>query len=178
MIRQPTRHPLVKDYLQRLDRALAHAPVAAATELHDQITSHLDEALTPDAAESEIRAALLQLGAPEELASEVAPPREAVRRPRWVDLAALLLISIGSLVLPVIGWLAGALLLASSPRFTGRQKLLGIGVWPLGLLLPAAAGLIPAPGPSLPAPLGTPAFVLLFALPLGVVIWLAGRLDR
>ncbi|PZS19301.1 MAG: hypothetical protein DLM57_04290 [Pseudonocardiales bacterium] len=176
MITHTTRHPLVTDYLHRLDSALADAPRPAARELHDQIAMHLDDAIGPDASELEVRAALDQFGGAEELAAEITPPRQPVRRARWVDVTALLLISLGSLVLPVIGWLAGAVLLASSPRFTRRQKTVGVLVWPLGLLLPAAA-LEVASGFSLPPTLGLPLAVLAIALPLGVIIWLAGSLK-
>ena len=40
-------HPLVRDYLRRLDAACAALPYAQARELRDQIIAHLDEALPP-----------------------------------------------------------------------------------------------------------------------------------
>ena len=38
-------HPLVRDYLRDLDQALAALPPEQASELTEQITAHLDEAL-------------------------------------------------------------------------------------------------------------------------------------
>src|SRR5271157_5039338 len=42
-------HELVRDYLCELDAALRGLPAAQARELKDQITTHLDDALPPDA---------------------------------------------------------------------------------------------------------------------------------
>ncbi len=67
-------HPLVRDYLRRLDAACAALPAAQARELHDQIIAHLDEALPPDAADDEVAAELARLGSPARLAAEAAGP--------------------------------------------------------------------------------------------------------
>jgi hypothetical protein len=64
-------HPLVRDYLRRLDAACAALPAAQARELHDQIIAHLDEALPPDAANDEVAAELGRLGSPAALAAEL-----------------------------------------------------------------------------------------------------------
>jgi uncharacterized membrane protein len=65
-------HPLVRDYLRRLDAACAALPAARARELRDQIIAHLDEALPADAADDEVGAELARLGAPAELAADAA----------------------------------------------------------------------------------------------------------
>lgn len=71
-------HPLVRDYLQELDHALAVLPAAQAAELTEQITAHLDDALTPGTADDpgtsdeEIAAVLNRLGRPADLAAEAA----------------------------------------------------------------------------------------------------------
>jgi uncharacterized membrane protein len=67
-------HPLVRDYLRRLDAACAALPAARARELRDQIIAHLDEALPADAADDEVGAELARLGAPAELAADAAGP--------------------------------------------------------------------------------------------------------
>lgn len=67
-------HPLVRDYLRRLDAACAALPYAQARELRDQIIAHLDEALPPDAADDEVAAELARLGTPSELAAEAVGP--------------------------------------------------------------------------------------------------------
>lgn|SRR5256885_16592480 len=65
-----TDHPLVRDYLRKLDVASRVLPAAQARELREQITGHLDEALPPGADDEEIAAALSRLGPPGSLASE------------------------------------------------------------------------------------------------------------
>jgi hypothetical protein len=65
-------HPLVRDYLQELDSALAVLPAAQASELTEQITAHLDDALAPDTGDEEIAAILHRLGRPADLAAEAA----------------------------------------------------------------------------------------------------------
>lgn len=67
-------HPLVRDYLRRLDAACAALPAAQARELRDQIIAHLDEALPPDAADDDVSAELAALGSPAALAAEAAGP--------------------------------------------------------------------------------------------------------
>jgi hypothetical protein len=63
-------HPLVRDYLRQLDAALRGLPAAQASELREQITAHLDDALGPDAGDQEVAATLRQLGSPVGLAAE------------------------------------------------------------------------------------------------------------
>jgi HAAS domain-containing protein len=179
MITKTTQHRLVREYLRHLDRALAGAPRPAARELRGQIAAHLNDALTPDASEAEVRTVLDQLGTPETLAAEITPVPVSYARARWVDVLALLLLSFGALVFPVIGWLVGAALLASSPRFTGRQKALGLLVWPLGPLLPVASLAIAATGPvlDLPSAIGVSLGIAAVAAPFVVVTWLASHLN-
>jgi hypothetical protein len=85
-------HPLVRDYLRRLDAACAALPYAQARELRDQIIAHLDEALPPDSADGEVAAELARLGTPAALAAEAAGPvrpsaaarlRNRLARMRW-----------------------------------------------------------------------------------------------
>lgn len=73
-------HPLVRDYLRELDRALAVLPPEQAYELTEQIRTHLDDALAPDTGDEEVAAVLSRLGRPADLAAEAAagntaPPR-------------------------------------------------------------------------------------------------------
>jgi hypothetical protein len=77
-------HPLVRDYLRELDRALAVLPPAQAGELREQITAHLDDALAPGSDDAQIAAVLARLGRPADLAAEAAGPMAAParRRPR------------------------------------------------------------------------------------------------
>jgi hypothetical protein len=101
-------HPLVRDYLRRLDAACAALPAAQARELRDQIIAHLDEALPAEATEGEVDAELARLGTPAELAAEAAGParRSAAARLRsrlsrlswrsWTLIAVALVLVVGA----------------------------------------------------------------------------------
>jgi hypothetical protein len=53
-----------------------------------------------------------------------------------LDVTALVLLLIGGIVLPVLGWIIGVILLWRSATWSSREKLLGTFVVPGGLLLP------------------------------------------
>src|SRR5215210_3386965 len=125
-------HPLIADYLHRLERAAQVLPKSDRDELVAEIRSHLDDGLAADATEADVRNLLDDLGTPEEIVAVAAPPRPTVKRgPREVFAVLLLLTGIP----PFIGWIVGAGLLLWSPLWTWWQKLLGILVWPGGLFL-------------------------------------------
>jgi hypothetical protein len=118
-------HPLVRDYLRELDAALAGLPARQAGELREQITTHLDDVLGPDASDQEAAAALRRLGSPRDLAAEAgaeaaAAPAPASPRPRRALLARP-----GRRF-----WaLAGAVVLAAA-----IVTWLGVPVWTAGVL--------------------------------------------
>jgi uncharacterized membrane protein len=139
---------LIDDYLDRLERELAEFPAARRRELVQEISEHIAEAragLEPEN-EAEIRNVLDRLGDPADIAAEArgsveeqpaaaAPAPE--RRSGALEVLALVLILLGGVVVPVIGWLVGVVLLWISSAWTARQKLLGTLVVPGGLALPA-----------------------------------------
>jgi hypothetical protein len=63
-------HRLVRGYLRELDAAMRGWPAAAARELREQITAHLEDALGPGAGDQEVAATLSRLGSPAGLAAE------------------------------------------------------------------------------------------------------------
>ncbi|MHB8489613.1 MAG: DUF1700 domain-containing protein [Candidatus Dormibacteria bacterium] len=86
------RDDRVGAYLNELERALRVLPAPQATELMEQITAHLDEALPPGSAEETVAAALRRLGSPAKLAAEAkttvrlddgAPEVARSRSPSW-----------------------------------------------------------------------------------------------
>lgn len=139
---------LIDDYLDRLERELAEFPAARRRELVQEISEHIAEAragLEPEN-EAQIRNVLDRLGDPADIAVEArgsveeqptaaAPAPE--RRSGALEVVALVLILLGGVVVPVIGWLVGVVLLWISSAWTARQKLLGTLVVPGGLALPA-----------------------------------------
>lgn len=125
-------HPLVEDYLRRLEHEAHVLPRRDQQELVAEIRTHVETALRTDASEADVRNVLDELGTPTEIVAAAQPSRpESTRGAR--EVFAVILILVGGLVLPVVGWLVGVGLLLSSPLWSGRQKLLGILVWPGGL---------------------------------------------
>lgn len=140
---------LVEEYLDRLEHELSDFPSARRRELVQEISDHIAEARAgvPNQSEAEIRNLLDRTGDPADIAAEArgsaaeTPPvvtRVVERRSGAVEVVALILLLIGGIVIPVIGWLVGVVLLWISSAWTARQKLLGTLVVPGGLALPAS----------------------------------------
>jgi hypothetical protein len=138
----PTIDRLVADYLARLERAARVLPPGRRAELLEEIRDHITTARAAGAAadEAAVRTMLDRLGEPEEIVAAAretdlhgtAPPGMAAARPgTGVELGAVLLMTLGSLI-PLLGWAAGAVLLWTARRWTTREKLLGTLVVPGG----------------------------------------------
>jgi uncharacterized membrane protein len=145
-----TADQLVASYLARLRAALHDLPAARREELLEQVSEHIATAraeLGPEASEAEIRLLLERLGDPATIAAEAgqrpddpAESPQTQKRAGWMEVAALILLPIGGIILPVLGWFVGVALLWSSARWTVRDKLIGTLVVPGGLALPGALG--------------------------------------
>ena len=132
---------LVQDYLRRLDRAAAALPPDRRRDLLEEISEHIAAARASGAGDDEaaVRTVLDRLGEPEEIVAAAredvpygwGPPPVAQPRGTGHELAAVLLLTAGSLV-PVVGWLAGVVLLWTSSLWRVREKVLGTLVVPLG----------------------------------------------
>jgi uncharacterized membrane protein len=137
----PTTDRLVDDYLKQLDSELAGLPPLRRREIVEEISGHISEAraAAPSQDEAEVRTLLDRLGDPAEIAGE-ARERFGVqpRKSRALEIATLILLLVGGVVLPVIGWLVGVVLLWVSDAWNRRDKLIGTLVVPGGLLLPLA----------------------------------------
>lgn len=198
-----TDQALVRGYLDRLERAAASLPTDRREELRSSISEHLDAAQAAEAGDpSVVRRTLDQLGPPEEVAAAAgaAPsaPRSTTR-----ELAAVLLLTAGSLVAPFAGWLAGVVLLWTSQLWNIKEKVLGTLVWPGGyasvLLLLTWVGatetctssgetapdgtatmteVCTTEGFLLPAYLGPPVAAGLLVLPVVVAVLLYRRATR
>jgi hypothetical protein len=66
-------NPLVREYLRMLETAFARLPAWQASELREQITAHIADALPHEAPDEQVAAVLARLGSPAELAAEAAP---------------------------------------------------------------------------------------------------------
>jgi uncharacterized membrane protein len=58
-----------------------------------------------------------------------------------MEVVTVLLLLLGGLVIPVLGWFAGVVLLWVSPRWTRKDKVLATLIWPGGLLAPVVVTL-------------------------------------
>ena len=139
-----TADKLVEDYLKRLKGETSDLPRAARRELIQEISDHIAEARADASAASEVetRNVLDRVGEPAEIAAEARERFGVGGRPRRLEIAALILLPIGGVVLPVLGWLVGVTLLWISDAWTTRDKLIGTLIVPGGLLLPLALGLL------------------------------------
>ena len=200
-----TTDRLVDDYLERLRGELADVPRAQRREVVDEIAEHIAEARSalPSETELEIRNLLDRVGEPAEIAAE-ARERFGVRPARrgWVEIAALVLLLVGGVVVPVVGWIAGAVLLWISDVWSTRDKLIGTLVVPGGLLVPFVLMMYPVSSAEVcgttydartgevvnqqctggPSPfmeiVGPIVLVLAVAAPVATTIYLAGRMKR
>ena len=163
-------HPLVADYLSRLDVAAAVLPTSRRTDLVAEIREHLTEALagTDQGPEGElaVRAVLDRLGTPDEIvAAETAaggegPPLSALLpvigsggtapppgRSVWgpIEVFAVVGLTVGNFVLPVVGPLIGLVCVWVSSQWSRREKVVAT-LWavvaPFLLLLAMMAPLL------------------------------------
>lgn len=166
--------PIVRDYLARLDDAAERLPAGRRGELVAEVREHIESALAAQATtdEATVRNILDRLGTPDEIvAAEIdtvdgAAPASggpgAADRERsgigLVEVLALLLVTVGAFLVPILGPVAGMMLVWLSRVWSTRQKLVVSGiavaivVLPIvGLLSVGAQGdvmegsLIPAP---------------------------------
>jgi len=131
-----TTDELIRDYLDDLDAELAELPRAARREVVAEISAHIDElrSETRSEGEADVRELLDRVGDPADIAAE-ARDRFGIqpRNRTWVEVTTLLLLSIGSFIVPVLGWFAGVILLWVSQVWSTRDKLLGTFVIPGGI---------------------------------------------
>lgn len=123
---------LVRRYLAQLDAALQGVDASRReeilTEVHEHIEQGRDGLDTDDAAS--VRTLLDRVGDPAAIAAEAdAPPPDSRRWDAW----APWLIIFGP-VASGLGWIAGILILWTSPTWSQRDKLIATFVPPAGLV--------------------------------------------
>jgi hypothetical protein len=137
-----TLHPLADAYLEGLRKAAQSLARSRREELLADIEAHLAEAAPADASEVDVRSALDRLGDPEQIVAAEAGDAPPPGRTGALEWGGIIMLAVGGVVLPLIGWLVGVLLLLwISNAWTVREKVIGTLVVPGGLL-PAVALLI------------------------------------
>ncbi len=125
--------PLVRAYLQQLERALSALPPDDRAVIVDEVTEHIVDSLgTGDTPHdpAQVRAVLHALGDPVAIAAEAGAPQPSPatgQRPPFLDrrsggLVIVLLLLVGGLVVPVLGWLVGVVMLWGSRGWSTLQK--------------------------------------------------------
>ena len=126
---------LREDFLARLDEAMREVPYAVANDIRRGI---LEELGGLDADATTERIALLgdpaliareaQVEAPDGPAPVVvvAAPREPVTQTRGFAIAAALTLGFGGIVVPLLGWIIGAVLIFLSPLWRRGEKIVAV----------------------------------------------------
>jgi hypothetical protein len=143
---------LVHDYLGRLDSAAGSLPASRRAELAGEVRQHIEMALAEAGGRDEVtvRNVLDRLGPPDEIVDAergaagpppgwtIPMPSAAAGGSGWgaVEIVAILLLTLGSLLLPVIGPLLGLIFVWASAVWTTRQKLIATGIVVVLALLP------------------------------------------
>lgn len=122
----------VRRYMARLEAALQGVDASRREEILAEVSEHIeqgrDELETDDAAD--VRTLLDRVGDPAAIAAEAGAPSPESRR--W-DAWAPWLIIFGFLA-SGLGWVAGVLILWTSPTWNQREKLIATVVPPAGLV--------------------------------------------
>jgi hypothetical protein len=123
---------LVRRYLAQLEAALQGLDASRRKEILTNVRRHIEQGRTgldPDDAPS-VRTLLSRVGDPAAIAAEAGAPPQGSRR--W-DAWAPWLIIFGP-VASGLGWIAGVLILWTSPTWTRRDQLIATFVPPAGLV--------------------------------------------
>jgi uncharacterized membrane protein len=187
----------VDAYLRELDHELRDLPAGRRREIVEEIREHIESALGETGAgdDVEVRNVLERLGDPADIAAEARQRFGVVRARSGVrEVAALFLLPVGGFLF-VVGWVVGAILLATSNVWTSREKVIGLLVFPGGLLPAALLGLLPGQvcteaiengrivsescsGGIMPVWLAWVLLAVLVIGPIWTVFYLAGRMNR
>jgi hypothetical protein len=166
------RHPLVEDYLQRLEVAAGTLPRARRKELIAETEAYFAQAIKPDAGVIEVRGMLGALGSPESLVAQDRPKPEP--QPDALEIPAITLLAFGGLFIG-IGWFLGVYLLWRSRVFTTVDKLIGTLLWPGGLASALIVAIVILASDMTAAALVAAAVI---AVPLLSAWWLLRRVRR
>lgn len=129
-----TTHPLVARWLRDVEQGLAPLTRSRRGDLLSGLREHLDDAVAGAASDADVREALDRLGDPAVVAAAALDEAGVVVRSRrpWVEWLALFFVSIGSLVVPIAGWMLGVVLVWASGIWRTWQKVLASLLFPLG----------------------------------------------
>ena len=154
---------LVIEYLGRLEAAARSLPASRRAELAAEVRQHIEMALTEAGVRDEVtvRNVLDRLGLPDDIVdaerdADGPPPGwtisattgSAAQSSGWggTEIAAILLLTIGAVFLPIVGPLIGLIFVWASTQWTNKQKVVAtaivvvVAMLPIILLLGVRAG--------------------------------------
>ena len=144
---------LVTDYLGRLDAAARSLPPGRRAELAGEVRQHIEMARAEAGGRDEVtvRNVLDRLGAPDDVVDaergEDGPPPgwtisattgSVAQASGWggTEIAAVLLLTLGAVFLPIVGPLIGLIFVWASTQWTNNQKLVATAIVVVVLFLP------------------------------------------
>jgi len=133
---------VARDYLRRLRASSRWLPEPERGELLADIEAHLADGLAQcGSSEAAVRNLVDSLGSPDDVAAAAFPARP---RPRlsFRDTVTPLMLLGGGMVGPPVVWLVGVVLLWTSPSWPSSKKWLATLVWPGGVAVPIAIGVV------------------------------------
>ncbi len=185
MLMQASNQTLIDDYLTAVREATRSLPRGQQETIVGDLESHIEQALPTEPGEAEVRTVLDRLGSPESIAAEAGATAVAANRPSRVkEVVALIGISIGSLFIPIVGWMVGIVLVWMSPVWSKVQKVAATLVWPGGWFAMLYLPLVSVRSASDISNAGSNAvgqillLILFISAPLAVLAWLIGSLVR
>jgi hypothetical protein len=108
----------------------------------------------------DVGAILADAGDPLDIAADVRERHGVLERSGWREVAAIVLLPFGGVVIPIAGWFAGLYFLWSSPVWTVREKVGATLLLPCGTLFPLLlVGRSPLYALALAAPVGSSAYL-------------------
>jgi hypothetical protein len=137
------KSPAIARYLRDLGAGLSRLPVEERNAIVADVTDHISaevDALPHDADVHSVDLILERLGSPSAIAAEASGTDPAplkgfarFRMSRTYAALTILLLALGSILVPVLGWIAGIVFLWMSDVWRLRDKVVGTLVWPGGL---------------------------------------------
>ena len=162
-------NPLAEDYLARLDAEARVLPDQERQDLVTELRGHLEAGLSEDPSDADVRNLLHDLGSPADIVAAASLESEAgSSRPStsqvfsappppnpWgtVEIIAVLGLTAGTVVIPLIGPVIGLCFVWASTQWTRREKVVAtaLGLLPLiALTLGAAVVMRSGPGGEVP----------------------------
>ncbi len=133
-------HPLVAEYLRRLDAAASGLPPGRREELLAEIRSHVADALASVGDdEASVHGVLDRVGSPQDIVGAesddrpirtATPPPTPARSSPWgpLEIIAVAGLTVGAVLLPLVGPLLGVVCAWASARWTRREKIVAT-IW-------------------------------------------------